>query len=202
MERDGFRETRLCFDTHLGTHIDAPAHLLERGKTLDRLPLDAFTGKALIIPLPGNAPFIERDHLTPHAGELGTVEFVLFNTGWSEYWGTSRYFKGFPVLTAAAVDHLLGYSLRGIGFDAVSADPVDSTGYPNHIKILKREMIIIENLRFPQELDDTTGDFSCFPLPVENADGSPVRAILRVSSCTDRKEVGNGGRPGAGLVIP
>ena len=36
VERDGFAETRLCFYSHTGTHIDAPAHMLRGGPTLDR----------------------------------------------------------------------------------------------------------------------------------------------------------------------
>lgn len=180
IETEGYREIRLCFHSHLGTHIDAPAHMLENGITLDRLPLDTFAGKARIIPVPAEMQLIEKDFLQSCAGSLAATDFVLFKTGWGKLWGKPGYFKGFPVLAAGAVDWLLEFSLKGIGFDSISADPVESSDYPNHFRLLKKGLIIIENLVFPDELAEITGDFSCFPLPLQDADGSPVRAIMRV----------------------
>lgn len=178
-EQSGYREKRLRLTSHLGTHIDAPAHLLEKGATLDRLPPGTFTGKALIVSVPGDSSRIEKDLLLPFAEELESVDFVLFHTGWSRLWGTPGYFKDFPVLSAEAADWLLRYPLRGIGFDTASADRVEDTSYPNHFRILSGGLIIIENLNFNQKPDQSTGEFFCFPLPVEDADGSPVRAIFR-----------------------
>jgi arylformamidase len=180
IEKDGYRETRFEMDSHTGTHIDAPAHMLENGKTLDQLPVDRFSGKALIVCVPESTKRIEKDFLVQIEDKLKKVEFVLFKTGWSRFWGTSQYFKDFPTLSADAVKWLLTFSLKGIGFDVISADPVDSTTYPNHFSILGKRLIIVENLRFPEELIETEGDFFCFPLHFENADGSPVRVVFGV----------------------
>lgn len=180
IENEGYRETRLSFDSHTGTHVDAPAHMLENGKTLDRLSVDKFSGKAFIISVPENTKRIGKDFLTQFEKKLKAAEFVLFKTGWGKHWGTQRYFEDFPVLSADAVECLLNFSLKGIGFDVISADPMESTTYPNHFSILEKELIIIENLRFPDELTETEGEFFCFPLPFENADGSPVRAAFGV----------------------
>lgn len=180
-DNNGFRETHLCFDSHTGTHIDAPAHILENGKTLDQLSLEAFTGKALIIPVPGNTKLIEKDFLVSFEDKLKNIDFVLFKTGWSKYWGTRQYFEDFPTLSADTVEWLLAFSLKGIGFDVISADPMESNTYPNHFRILGNELIIIENLKFPEELTENEGQFFCFPLPYEDADGSPVRAVLGIS---------------------
>jgi arylformamidase len=180
LETNGYRETRFEMDSHTGTHIDAPAHMLENGKTLDRLRVDRFSGKALIVCVPESTKRIEKDFLVQFEEKLKYSDFVLFKTGWSKFWGTSQYFKDFPTLSADAVKWMLTFSLKGIGFDVISADPVDSTTYPNHFSILGKELIIIENLRFPEELIETEGDFFCFPLHFENADGSPVRAVFGV----------------------
>ena len=174
---EGYRETHLSFDSHVGTHIDAPAHMLEDGKTLDRLPLEAFSGKAIIITIPGQTCFIEKKFLKTYRQALTQVDFVLFRTGWGNRWGSSEYFKDFPVLTPEAVEWLLAFPLKGIGFDAISADPVESTQWVNHFAIFKKGLIIIENLVFPDELKDSTGHFSCYPISFKNADGSPVRAV-------------------------
>ena len=47
-EKDGFKETLLSMYSHTGTHMDAPAHMLEDGVTLDALPASQFIGKALV----------------------------------------------------------------------------------------------------------------------------------------------------------
>ena len=179
-DKNGYRETHLSFDSHTGTHMDAPAHMLENGKTLDQLPLDVFTGKALIIPVPENTELIEKDFLIQFEEKLSDVDFVLLKTGWSKYWGTPRYFENFPTLASEAVKWLLKFSLKGIGFDVISADPIDSTSFSNHFSLLSNELIIIENLNFPKELTENEGQFFCFPLAYENADGSPARTVLGV----------------------
>ncbi len=44
-------ETGLNLVSHTGTHIDAPAHMIKDGLTLDRLPISHFTGRAVKIDL-------------------------------------------------------------------------------------------------------------------------------------------------------
>ncbi len=180
IEKEGYRETHLEFDSHLGTHIDAPAHMLPDGLTLDRMPVSAFSGRAVIITVPEGMKKIGQEFLATYAGDIKDAEFILFKTGWSKYWETPRYFEDFPTLTADGVQWLLTFPLNGIGFDAISADPVESTNFPNHYLIFEKGLLIIENLKFPDELTVTTGEFTCFPLPFENADGSPVRAVFRI----------------------
>ena len=48
-EKDGYRETLICIYSHVGTHIDPPAHVYETGLTLDLLPLTQFIGQAIVI---------------------------------------------------------------------------------------------------------------------------------------------------------
>lgn len=175
LEEQGFREKRMCFHSHLGTHIDAPAHMLSEGATLDSMPLETFTGPALIIQVPENISQIDTDLLRPV--EEGNFDFVLFRTGWSKYWGSEKYMSGFPCLTAKAAEELVNYSLKGVGFDTISADPSGSTEWPVHHILFGGGMIIIENLVFPDELHKTAGTLTVFPLPIEHADGSPVRAV-------------------------
>ena len=45
IEETGFLEKKITMYSHTGTHVDAPAHLLKEGKTLDMLPLNHFLEK-------------------------------------------------------------------------------------------------------------------------------------------------------------
>ena len=144
------------------------------------MDISSFHGKALIIEIMKGILEIDKSSLEQFADELGIVEFVLFKTGWNQFWGKQKYFEGFPVLTSETLEYLLTFQLKGIGFDTISADPVESTDYRNHYAIFEKGLIIIENLNFPNDLKESKGEFSCYPLPYEKADGSPVRAVLKV----------------------
>jgi len=180
IEKNGYRETHFRFHSHLGTHIDAPAHMLKNGATLDKMEISAFCGKALIVEVEKGKQNIEKSILVSFINELKETDFVLFKTGWSQFWGENKYFENFPTLTEEALDFLFQFQLKGIGFDVISADPVESTDYKNHYSIFEKGMLIIENLFFPSVFQEKKGEFFCFPIPYENADGSPVRAVMKI----------------------
>ena len=48
-EKDGFQETRISMFSHIGTHMDPPAHLFPQRTTLDCFPPEQFIGKAIVI---------------------------------------------------------------------------------------------------------------------------------------------------------
>ena len=104
-------------------------------------------------------------------------EFLLLHTGWSRFWGTKNYFAGYPVLSAEAALWLDSFELKGLGLDTISADEADSHDFPNHNILLGSDSIIIENLMNLDVLPGKHFMFSCFPLKIDQADGSPVRAV-------------------------
>ena len=175
--KDGFAEKKITFFSHTGTHIDAPAHILADQPDLEQLPIDSFFGQALRINLSmieGNT--INISHLDPYLQQVAQVDFVLFAAGWDRYWGSDKYFSGYPVLASDAANLLCQYKLKGIGFDSISADEADSQTLPIH-RILLEKMIIIENLTNLENMPTDHFLFSCLPLKIANGDGSPVRAI-------------------------
>ena len=182
LEQSGFREKRISICSHTGTHIDAPAHLLDQGPTLDMLPLGRFCGQALVVDVSqGHEPVVGMDRLQPYQERIFQVDFLLLHTGWSRYWGRQEYFSNFPVLTREAAQWLTETGLKGIGLDAISADRMDSLDFEVHTILLGHEVIIIENLTNLNRLPASPFFLSCFPLSLEQADGSPVRAVAWIS---------------------
>jgi arylformamidase len=59
----------------------------------------------------------------------------------------------------------------------VPAEKVTQENLPNHYIFLGKEILLIENLTNLDKLPDGEFIFQCLPLKVENADGSPIRAI-------------------------
>ena len=49
VQKDGFSLRRLEMSTHTGTHLDAPSHFFENGKSIDEISLDLFLGDVLVV---------------------------------------------------------------------------------------------------------------------------------------------------------
>lgn len=178
--QDGFTERRITIGSHTGTHVDAPAHILPFSRTLDRVPLDYFTGSCSVIDLSTPVqPEIAVADLVPHEDLFKQSEFILLHTGWSRLWGQDQYYRDYPLLSMEAALWVCSFGLKGIGVDAISVDAVDSRDLPVH-KVLLEKMVIIENLTNLESLPHTGFTFSCTPLKLKNADASPVRAIAIV----------------------
>ncbi len=180
LDKDGFVETKLSLMSHTGTHMDAPAHILDRGKTLDRMPVSTFYGQGICIDAKPEQMEIAAQDLTPYEDMIKTADFVLFRTGWSRLWGTSGYFEGYPVLSPESAHRLSQFGLKGVGFDTISADGPKDTSFLIHGILLGKDLIIIENLANLDLLPREGFSIACFPLHFSGADGSPVRAVAFV----------------------
>ncbi len=177
VENHGYRVKKIAMNTHVGTHMDAPAHMLADGKTLDILPLERFMGRAAIVDVRACAGgIIALGELQAQKELLEQVDFVLFWTGWSRYWGQEQYLRQYPLLTAEAAGWLGKQSLKGIGIDAISFDAIDSKDFMIHQLLLAQELVLVENLTRLEEVQ-SSADFFALPLPLSEADGSPVRAF-------------------------
>lgn len=173
IEKDGFREKVITFCSHTGTHMDAPSHMLQGGKNLDDYDCSKFVGKALLVSIE------DEKNIRDYAEQLKNVDFVIFKTGWDKYWGKANYFEKYPCISMETTDYLVGFGLKGIGFDAISIDPIDSK-FENHYIVFENDMIIIENLTNLEQINEEVFELMVFPLNIKEADGSPIRAIAKV----------------------
>jgi len=176
--QDGFAEKRITLFSHTGTHMDAPAHIIQGGATLDQLPIERFCGKACVVDVPPlSRRTITMAMVKPLKNLLAEVDFVLFRSGWSDLWQDERYFKGYPVLTPKAAEWISGFGLKGLGVDMISVDREGSTLFPIHRILLGRNILIIENLTHLDALPRGIFTFWCLPIKIKDGDGAPVRAV-------------------------
>ena len=179
-EKDGFKETLLQMYTHTGTHMDPPAHLFAGRTTLDQFPAEQFIGKALVIDCRGvgSGGAITRDLVERYGEKAREADFLLFNLGWDDRWGTDDYFGDYPCLDDAVMDLVIQGRYKGIGFDVVGLDPIADENLTRHKKLFQsRDIVNIENLKNLALCGSDLFWFSCFPLKLEHGDGSPVRAV-------------------------
>ena len=178
-ETDGFRETLLTMFSHTGTHMDAPAHVREDGITLDKFPADKFVGKAIVIDCSdlSEGDIINISYIDKYKGMIEYADFVLFKTNWYKYWDTQKYFDKFPVISEEVADYLIKTNKKGIGLDVISIESIDSEDLPIHHKVLKNNLVIIENLCNLDQIDSQLFIFCALPLKFLNSDGASVRAV-------------------------
>ena len=177
IERDGFNVLHVHMGSQSGTHMDAPLHFLEDGTAIDAISPNTFMGKATIAEVTGlgdSAVIDASDIPTP----AGAGEILLLNTGWSDYWGTERYFAH-PYLSAAAAKRIVALGYKLVAVDALSVDQTEgSTGdFTAHMVLLGAGVPICENLT---NIEGITWDdpwVSLLPIRIRGGDGAPIRAV-------------------------
>ena len=187
-EKDGFKETLLQMYTHTGTHMDPPAHLYPDRKTLDQFPASQFLGRALVIDcrdLEEGEP-ITMAQLRPYGDKVDQADFLLFNLGWDQRWGTEAYFGDYPCVDEEVLDRIIRGGYKGIGFDVIGLDPIADENLTRHKKLFAScDTVNIENLKNLHLCGRDLFWFSCYPLNLEKADGSPVRAVAWFDGCQE-----------------
>ena len=182
---DGATVTQLSLSSHTGTHLDAPAHVMAGGKTVDQLDVSLLDGDAYILSL-------ARPAYTALAGHCVSLEdledlperlplIVCIATGWDAHFHDEQR-EQHPYLGLDLVAALWQRGARVLGVDTLSPDPTvagpPGYGIPVHEFWLGNDGVIVENLRGLTALP-TRVAMTLLPLPLVGLDGSPVRAIAR-----------------------
>ncbi|MFA5606901.1 MAG: cyclase family protein [Leucobacter sp.] len=185
-DRDGVEVAELTFGSHTGTHVDAPAHLIDGRRTLDAFSLDELVGDALIIDVVDRVR--EGSLIDAALVELERFDdiprIVVIATGWDRWFGSENYLRH-PRLDPGLVAELLKRGMRVLAVDMPSVDrdeaeTADTTGssdgLPVHRLVLEADGLIVENLRGLDALGGRAR-IGIFPLPLAGADGAPARVV-------------------------
>lgn len=181
---DGVNVAQLQFGSHTGTHLDAPAHVLSGGRTVDQLDLDLLHGEACVLPVRPDlighlaGQTVRVDDLVSIPADLPSI--VCIATGWDQYfYATQRELH--PALDLDLAKTLWARGARVLGVDTLSPDATagNTSAFPVHEFWLGQDGIIVENLRgltvLPQNVHVTI-----LPLQLAGLDGSPVRAVAHL----------------------
>jgi arylformamidase len=167
--------SKLTLSSHTGTHVDAPAHCLQGGATVDQLPLEILLGKARVIEVLARER-VDRSDLEPL--DLRDDLRVLLKTRLTGHAARGAHSQDRAYLSEDAALYLVQAGIKLVGFDYLSVDRAGAADYPAHRTLLGAGVILVEGLEL-SEVDPGEYDMACLPLRVAGGDAAPARVVLR-----------------------
>lgn len=172
---DSHTLSSLSIGSHTGTHIDAPAHFLKGGMTVDRIPLDKFSGRARVLEIQ-DKELITVPELAQY--KISQGERVLLKTNNSTLWKSDKFAETFVYISPEAAQYLAECRVGLIGVDYLSVGGYKAGGLAQHKTLLQANVCIVEGLNL-SAVSPGVYDLICLPLRIQNGDGAPARAIIR-----------------------
>ena len=172
---DDFNLTRISMGTHLGTHVDPPAHFIEKGTTVDQIALETLVGPGVVADLRGCSQ-IDRRALEKAA--IAGYQRVLLKTDSGPLLLESPLHQETVLLTEDGARYLVENRVRLVGIDALSIEHHENPGSPVHQLLLEAGVLVVEGVHL---LEIPPGEYEifCLPLKIKGGDGAPARVILR-----------------------
>ena len=173
---DNANVTQISMSCHTGTHVDAPDHFMNNGKTIESLTLDLLLGRAYVLHLP-NVNLITASVLID-ADIPPRTRRLLFKTRNSDFWasGNKEFQTDFVALSVDAAEWLVDRNVKVVGIDYLSIAPFKQ-GKPVHTILLEAGVVVIEGLDL-SKVSQGRYTLTCLPLKLGGAEGAPSRAIL------------------------
>ncbi len=172
-----YNATWISSSVHIGTHIDAPRHFINDGRTVEQVPLDVLMGPCYVAQLPDGVDAItsevlERSEIT------SAMKRVLFGTRNSHLWtrGETSFDQDFVAITEDGAEWLVERGIQLVGIDYLSIAPY-SDPIPTHVLLLGAGVVVLEGLNLSNVMRGFY-DLYCLPLKIAGSDGAPARAIL------------------------
>ncbi len=148
-------EFKMC--CHNGTHVDAPYHFIDHGKTIGEMGLDRFIGRCCVIDL--------RKHsfkkVMEHMSETDRQMLLL---------------KGKLELSVEDASRIAEQNIVLLGIENNTVGDAE-TGPVIHKILLEKEIVILEGIVLDQ-IEEEEYFLAAQPIHLGHVDGAPCRAVL------------------------
>lgn len=175
LDKDEYVNHMLVTGMHSGTHIDAPMHLIESKTFISEIPMDRFAGRGVLLDVRNEKIIKYKEN---YDNIVQKNDIVLLFTGHGKKFGTDSYYNGYPVVGSDLAEFLVEKEIKMLGMDLPSPD-----NYPFeiHKKLLKNDILIIENLNNLEKLINAKYFYIiAFPLKIK-----AEAALARVAAWID-----------------
>ena len=154
--------TAFSMCAHNGTHVDAPFHFIEEGRTIDQIDLEAFVGDCYVVVHNGDVTAKDALSIMEQARAVGAQQRILI--------------AGNATVTAEAAKVFAEAKIKLIGNESQTVGP-ESSPMEVHKILLGAGIVLLEGVVLKNV---PTGKYllSAAPLNIAGCDGSPCRAVL------------------------
>ena len=156
--------TAFSMCAHNGTHVDAPYHFLQNGKTIDQIDLSAFVGKCYVARYEGD---ITEDRAVSimkaaRAADPESAKRILIGGDVTVTIDAAKVFSKAGIL-------LLGNESQTVG-------PIEAPAEV-HYELLGSEVVLLEGIRL-NGVEEGIYFLNAAPINLGKSDGAPCRAVL------------------------
>lgn len=181
LKMDKYNLEMLFLSSHTGTHVDAPYHFVRSGKKIHELNPERFLCDATLIKIKAGPNYaITKSDILSFEKKFGKIpdhSNVIFATGWNNKPNRKDFFAKNPGLSVSASNYLVSKKTNLVGIDSPSIDTGSNPSFSSHRILLKNDVLVLENLCNLFKISKISFKLIALPLKLQNATGSPVRAI-------------------------
>ncbi len=172
--------TALSMCAHNGTHVDAPYHFLDDGKTIDQVDLERFVGWAFVADHEGEVSAEDAKRILQKASTAAAAKVsAAAGIGLSgEIPEASKriLIKGKSVVTLEAAEVFAKAGVLLLGNESQTVGPEDAP-MQVHLKLLGVQVVLLEGVRL-EAVPEGIYLLHAAPINLGGADGAPCRATL------------------------
>lgn len=193
VEEHGVFVQKISTTTQCFTHIDAPAHFVIGGKTIDQIPLEQLIGEAVVIDMMHKQPGegVTAEDLENSGVEVKEGDMVIIRTGWTDKcFGTREFWEKMIYLSEDAGEWLAGKKIKALIQDFMtdtaplttcehcnSLLPVKDKWCPTHHKLLGQGVILIEWCTNLGAITKPRVTIVALPMKIKGGDGAQARVV-------------------------
>ena len=186
----GYNLYNLKINEHIGTHMDAPIHFSEEGRTVDQIEVKDLIVPLCVVDISARAESDPNAELTPDDlnqwisdhGDFPENACVAMYSGWEKHVGTDMFrnvdqsgamhFPGFHVEAATML--LENTTARGLAVDTLSLDYGQSADFATHYAWLPQDRWGLENVASLDKLPASGANNNCWCTKIQTRNGRAV----------------------------
>ncbi len=184
--RAAYETHMMLFPEHCGTHLDAPRHFHEPGRSIDQIPLERLCVPGHLLDLthrgPGEAitiaDFEAAEEKSGRRISAGTATVCW--TGSDVAWGQPDMGRRRPHVPTETAQFLVDRGMQLFATDMIGMDNPDEWWDPTHQVWLSNDVCMVQQLCGLERLVGKDFLLAAFPIKVLGATGCPVRAVALV----------------------
>ncbi len=183
---DGYQVEKITTGVHTGTHLDAPGHFIENGRTVDELAATDFVWPAYVIDVRSRiADPAQADDFQLTIDDVRAVErrqgkiprgaMVIIQTGFDVRFGDPSYFDPAPGFAGETVQWMVdNRRIGGVGSDTLGPDATSDAAFDATYTILNNDRVALPDIDNVDSLHRTGDIIIASAVPLRDGSGFMV----------------------------